>query len=190
MDTAILPGWTAAGIPADRLGFAGELAALFRTLVEHGAALGWVEPPDPVEIAALVADLGTAQRAGDADAQVAYRDDDLVGFGYWQRYQRPTHRPHADLEKVAVSRDAQGNGIGRALTERLVGSARAAGIEVLTLDVRGDNEVARSIYERLGFTRYGLLPGFGAVGERRYDKAFYALDLRTISGDSVIARSV
>ena len=45
-------------------------------------------------------------------------------------------------------------------------------------DLRADNTRAATLYESLGFTLYGRLPRFVAVGNRRYDKLFYALDLR------------
>lgn len=60
----------------------------------------------------------------------------------------------------------------------MVADARAAGIEVLTLDARGDNTNALHLYRSLGFTEYGRLPGFVAVCERRYDKVLYMLDFR------------
>ena len=101
-----------------------------------------------------------------------------MGLGYWLRYERPTHRPHADLEKVAIAASAQGLGAGRLLTAALVDSAREAGIEVLTLDARGDNANALHLYRTLGFREYGRLPDFVAVGEKRYDKVFYMLDFR------------
>jgi ribosomal protein S18 acetylase RimI-like enzyme len=77
-----------------------------------------------------------------------------------------------------VAAAAHGHGIGRALTAALVADARAAGIEVLTLDARGDNVNALQLYRSLGFTEYGRLPDFVAVGDRRYDKVFCMLDLR------------
>jgi ribosomal protein S18 acetylase RimI-like enzyme len=49
---------------------------------------------------------------------------------------------------------------------------------VLTLDTRGDDDRALTLYRSLGFSEYGRLTDFVAVGERRYDKVFYALDLR------------
>ncbi|GAA2056232.1 hypothetical protein GCM10009839_76600 [Catenulispora yoronensis] len=147
-------------------------------LVGRGAALGWVEPPARGEVAELVDRVCAAARVGDGALQLAYADERLVGLGYWLRYARPTHRPHADLEKVAVAFEAQGLGIGRQLTVALVDSARAAGIEVLTLDARGDNEHALHLYRTLGFREYGRLPDFVAVGERRYDKVFYMIDFR------------
>jgi ribosomal protein S18 acetylase RimI-like enzyme len=129
-------------------------------------------------VAELLGHVVSSVRAGDAALRVAYLDRRLVGLAYWLRYARPTHRPHADLEKIAVEAAVHGRGIGRALTAALISDARAAGIEVLTLDVRGDNTNALHLYRSLGFTEYGRLPRFVAVGERRYDKVFYMLDLR------------
>ncbi|MFG2712974.1 GNAT family N-acetyltransferase [Streptomyces goshikiensis] len=159
-------------------GFAGAVHRMLGDLVGRGAALGWVEPPSAEEVADLLDHVAAAVRAGDGALRVARLDGRVVGFGYWLRHARPTHLPHADLEKVAVDFAAQGHGVGRALTAALVEDARAAGIEVLTLDARGDNANALALYRSLGFSEYGRLPDFVAVGQRRYDKVFYMLDLR------------
>ena len=60
---------------------------------------------------------------------------------------------------------------------QLIAAARAAGIEVLTLDLRGDNLRAAALYEALGFRQYGRLERFVAVGDRRWNKLLYVLDL-------------
>ncbi|MGQ4515611.1 GNAT family N-acetyltransferase [Streptomyces sp. DW26H14] len=151
---------------------------LLADLVGRGAALGWVDPPSSHEIAELLGEVVRAARAKDAALRVACLDGRLVGLGYWRRYARPTHAPHADLEKVAVDASVHGRGIGRALTSALVEDARAAGVEVLTLDVRGDNTRAQDLYRALGFAEYGRLRDFVAVGPRRYDKVLYMLDFR------------
>ncbi|MFF7443912.1 GNAT family N-acetyltransferase [Streptomyces sp. NPDC008122] len=164
--------------PALRERFAESAHGILSDLVRGGAALGWVDPPTPDEVTELVDHVLSAVRAGDAALRVARLDGRIVGLGYWVRYARPTHRPHADLEKVAVDAGAQGLGVGRALTAALVEDARQAGIEVLTLDARGDNANALHLYRSLGFTEYGRLPDFVAVGERRYDKVFCMLDFR------------
>jgi ribosomal protein S18 acetylase RimI-like enzyme len=158
--------------------FAPSAHQILSDLVSGGAALGWVEPPSREEVAALLGHVVSAVQAGDAALRVAYLDRRLVGLGYWLRYARPTHRPHADLEKIAVAAAAHGRGVGRALTAALIADAREAGIEVLTLDARGDNTNALHLYRSLGFTEYGRLPGFVAVGKHRYDKVFYLLDFR------------
>ncbi|MEU3771898.1 N-acetyltransferase [Streptomyces sp. NPDC032472] len=171
----------AADLAADP-GLAAEFDAaaprILGDLVRAGAALGWVDPPAHHEVAALLGRVTSAVRAGDGALRAAFLDRRLVGLGYWLRHARPTHRPHADLEKLAVAGAAQGHGIGRALTGALVADARSAGIEVLTLDARGDNDRALGLYRSLGFTEYGRLPAYVAVGELRYDKVFYMLDLR------------
>ncbi|GAA2677630.1 hypothetical protein GCM10010400_45860 [Streptomyces aculeolatus] len=158
--------------------FPADDSRILAALVRDAAALGWVDPPSPAEVAALLDDVHAAVRAAEAALRAPYDDARLLGVGYWLRYARPTHRPHADLEKLAVAADAHGRGVGRALAAALVADARAAGIEVLTLDARGDNDSALGLYRSLGFTEYGRLPGFVAVGERRYDKVFCMLDLR------------
>jgi ribosomal protein S18 acetylase RimI-like enzyme len=159
-----------------------QAAALFHDLVAAGAALGWTDPPTAAEVGALLSEVTTGIASGDAALAVAVTETgQLAGVGYWRRYARPTHRVNADLEKLAVSPAAQGQGAGRALLSLLVTAARAARIETLTLDLRGDNTRAAALYESAGFTRYGTLPAFVAVGERRYDKLLYAVDLRMAS---------
>ncbi|AYN35196.1 GCN5-related N-acetyltransferase [Streptomyces albus] len=162
--------------PARSAGFAPAAHALLAELVAAGAPLGWPDPPAPDEVEELLAGVCAAAGSGDAALRAVYADGSLLGLGYWRRYARPTHRPHADLEKVAAA--AHGRGLGRLLTTALVEDARGAGIEVLTLDARGDNHRALALYASLGFREYGRLPGFVAVGEQRWDKVFCMVDLR------------
>ena len=150
-----------------------DAAGLLRRLVAGGAALGWVDPPPPGEIHRLLTEV-----AADPDAVlVVATEDGVLGLGYWRRYERPTHRPHADVEKVAVDAGHQGRGLGRRIMTELVAAARDAQVEVLTLDQRGDNTRAAALYESLGFRQYGRLERFVAVGDQRWDKLFYALRL-------------
>lgn len=155
-------------------------ARLLGDLVDSGAALGWLVAPARDEVADLLTGVAAAAGRGDG-ALVLARDAttaDVLGLGYWLRQTRPTHRPHADLERVAVRADQQGQGLGRRLTETLVGLAVAAGVEQLTLDLRADNLAALSLYESVGFHVYGRLREFVAVGAVRYDKILCVLDLR------------
>ena len=156
-----------------------DATRLLADLVAQGAALGWVEPPSAAEVTALLREVVVAAGPGDAALAVVAAGEELHGLGWWRRYSRPTHRVQADLERVAVRSDAQGAGLGRALTTMLVEQARAAGIEQLTLDLRGDNAAALHLYESLGFRVYGRLPEFVAVDRDRFEKVFCVLDLRT-----------
>ncbi|MFG2111291.1 GNAT family N-acetyltransferase [Streptomyces sp. NPDC048718] len=159
-------------------GFPDAAHQVLAELVDGGAPLGWVDPPSLDEVTELLGRVLAAARVGDAALRAVYLGRRLVGLGYWVRYGRPTNRPHADIEKIALAPAVHGRGLGRALTTAVVADAREAGIEVLTLDARADNERALTLYRSLGFTEYGRLPRFVAVGDVRYDKVFYMLDFR------------
>lgn len=155
-----------------------QVMALVVDLVAAGAAIGWVDPPSTDEVGALLVSVAEDVETGDAALFLARVDEAVVGFGYWRRYEHPTHRPQADLEKVAVRADQQRRGLGRWLMTSLIDQARADEIEQLTLDLRADNAAAISLYASLGFREYGRLPGFIAVGDRRYERILCVLDLR------------
>jgi ribosomal protein S18 acetylase RimI-like enzyme len=169
---------TAAAVESLSGSILGQAHALIADLVHNGAALGWVSPPPAGEVDQLLHAAAAASESGDGSLVLALRGSELLGFGYWLRYTRETHRPHVDIGRIAVSSAAQGQHLGRRLTVELLDTARRAGSEVVTLDVRADNVKAIALYESLGFTRFGLLPRFIAVGAARYDKIFFALDLR------------
>jgi GNAT superfamily N-acetyltransferase len=60
-------------------------------------------------------------------------------------------RPLLNVHDLAVLPDFRGLGIGRALLEAAESRARERGCCKLTLEVREDNERARSLYESFGF---------------------------------------
>ena len=99
-----------------------QVTALLGDLVAGGAALGWTQPPTTEQIRALLDDV--SDDPAEACGLVARRAGRVVGLGYWRRYRRPTYRPHADLEKLAVAPDLAGRGIGTALLAGLIDAAR------------------------------------------------------------------
>lgn len=155
-----------------------EVMALVVDLVASGAALSWVDPPSTDEVRSLLMGVAEDVETGDAALVLARVEGAVVGFGYWRRYLRPTHRLHADLERVAVRADQHRRGLGRWLTAALVEQARREEIEQLTLDLRADNTAAILLFGSLGFREYGRLPDFVAVGDQRYDRILCVLDLR------------
>jgi ribosomal-protein-alanine N-acetyltransferase len=84
----------------------------------------------------------------------------------------------AELMLLAVCPDIQRQGIGRALLEQSVETARASGTATYFLEVRSDNP-ARRLYEDLGFEQVGVRREYylGADGLRR-DALTYRLSLR------------
>ena len=86
-----------------------------------------------------------------------------------------SHR--AEIVRLAVRADMRGRGIGRALLEAAVEQARELGISLLWLTTHADTDSDR-IYERLGWTRLGTIPGYAARPEGTLvANAFYYLEL-------------
>ncbi len=57
----------------------------------------------------------------------------------------------AHLEALAVAKEAEGQGIGKALVRAAEEAVRARGAETMTLHVFGVNVRARGMYEKLGY---------------------------------------
>ena len=139
-----------------------------------GGAVGWLEVPPPDEVRAWADTL--------ENAVLAYDGDRLVGSGSWAHHGHTVTRQNAEVRKVMVHPDARGQGVGRAVTAALVDDAREAGVEVLTLDCRGNNHGALRLYAALGFVTSGRRPDFIAVGDERFDQVLLHRDLRTDAG--------
>lgn len=153
------------------------LTGLLSRCVRNGAALGWLNPPPESEVSLILRSVREASPQ-DASGAAAYIDGDLAGFGWWRRYDRPTHRPNADVEKMVVAPNYSRRGIGRGLLLRLIQTARGAGVEQLTLDFRGDNVAAEQLYLSEGFQEYGRLTDFVAPEAKiRHDKVLHVLKL-------------
>ena len=66
----------------------------------------------------------------------------------------------AQVTRVAVAKDERGKGLGRILTEALVGAAWQEGAEAVTLEVRKSNIAAQTVYTQTGFTVSGVRPHY------------------------------
>jgi len=84
----------------------------------------------------------------------------------------------AEVLTLAVDPKARGRGVGRALLEAAIGTARQSGATAVFLEVAVDNAPALALYGRAGFVRAGLRSGYydrGAAGH--VDAAAMRLDL-------------
>ena len=147
---------------------------LAQAVAATGGAVGWLQVPSAQEVRAWADTL--------QHAVFAYDGDRLVGSGSWAPHGYLVTRQNAEVRKVMVHPDARGKGVGRAVTAALVDDAREAGVEVLTLDCRGNNHGALRMYAGLGFVVSGRRPDYIAVGEHRFDQVLLHLDLRTGPG--------
>lgn len=68
----------------------------------------------------------------------------------------PIEGGQSDVLTIGVRPELQGRGIGARLLTALLEEAVARGCVEVFLDVRADNDRARSLYERYGFSRVGV----------------------------------
>ena len=64
------------------------------------------------------------------------------------------------INNIAVRRDRQRSGIGRALLDDLLGEATRRGVRHLLLEVAADNAPAQQLYVRHGFEAVGVRRGY------------------------------
>lgn len=89
-------------------------------------------------------------RRGDADLIAAAVDGRMVGYAIaW------TIMDQAELGNVAVDAAMRGRGLARLLIDAALWRVRRRGARECFLEVRESNEVARRLYESLGFTAIG-----------------------------------
>lgn len=81
---------------------------------------------------------------------VAEKDGEIIGYaGAW------IVLDEAHVTNVAVRRDQRGRGVGRLLTAGLMQYAANLGVAYATLEVRRGNEIAKRLYQTLGFEYAG-----------------------------------
>ena len=79
----------------------------------------------------------------------------------------PENQPHrADVAKMLVRRSARRQGLGAGLMRAAADAARDSGRTLLVLDTVTGGDAER-LYERLGWTRVGVVPGFALMPDGR-----------------------
>ena len=155
-----------------------EVARVVTAVTADAGAVGWTGVPSGPQIAAWLDEILAAVGAGVARFAVVLAGGRVEALGRWERYRKETVALNADVQQVMVHPAARAGGLARTLVTALVEDARAHGVEVLTLDVRGNNHAAMALYESCGFGVRGRLPDFVAVGDERWDRVLYSQDLR------------
>jgi ribosomal-protein-alanine N-acetyltransferase len=74
------------------------------------------------------------------------------------------HGGQADVQTLAVAREAQGRGLGRRLLDDLVAEARRRRATEVLLEVRAENAPAQALYAAAGFERIAVRRGYYRPG--------------------------
>ena len=90
---------------------------------------------------------------------VAEREGEVVGMAHLAPA-GPANAPHrAEVQRVAVARQARGTGVGRELMAAVEEAALARGLTLLWLTTHEDSD-ACAFYEAVGYTKLGVMPAY------------------------------
>ncbi len=106
-----------------------------------------------------------------------FHDDELVGIGGLTRFDGAKLRHRALLWGMYVREGARGRGLADELMRMLLAEARSQGIAQVILTVAAENQRARGVYERWGFSVYGIEPRAIKVGDDFLDEALMVCPL-------------
>jgi phosphinothricin acetyltransferase len=142
------------------------ITRIYAHAVQHGTASFETEPPDEAEMARRQ----NALLAGGYPYLACELNGAIVGYAYAGPYRvRPAYRFTVE-DSIYVAPQAQKQGIGRALLERLLVEAEARGYRQM-IAVIGDSAQRPSIalHEACGFKCVGTLEAVGFKFERWLD---------------------
>jgi len=106
------------------------------------------------------------------DCWVACEGDEVIGYAILM-----VALDEAHLLNFAVAASRHRRGIGREFLTHLIGVARAKAVEVIYLEVRPSNTIARHLYRTMGFQQIAIRPNYYPAPGGREDALFLGLTL-------------
>lgn len=108
---------------------------------------------------------------------VAVDNGEIVGTAVFSSFAK-TRLAHRAEISVSVRKALWGNHIGTRFMERIIDFAKnTAKIEIISLEVRSDNERAIALYKRFGFEKLGTFKGYMKIHGADVDCDFMRLRL-------------
>lgn len=140
-----------------------SLGTLWTAVTRAGGAVGFAAdaPEEDIRAAAeqAIEDVG----AGREQFFALHADGELVGAVFLRRGPKATVRHRADVVRLMVHPDLQGQGWGKALLDAVVAHATTTGLEQLLLAARGGTTLPE-FYVKQGWTQVGLFPDALRIG--------------------------
>ena len=137
-----------------------DLSDVLIDCVEGGASIGFMSPLTRGRAEAFWSKIVEGVASGQRVLLIAEEavTNTIVGTVQVVLGQLENQPHRADISKMMVNRRARKRGIGAMLMLAAEDAARAAGKSLLVLDTASDD--AERLYERLGWTKVGVIPGY------------------------------
>jgi GNAT superfamily N-acetyltransferase len=152
-----------------------QLDALADVLVDcvaGGASVSFMHPFSHEDARSVFETWAAEVDAGRRVLLGAFADGRLVGT-VQVILALPPNQPHrGEIAKLLVHRSARGRGVGAQLMERADDEARAEGKSLLVLDAVTGGDAER-LYERLGWSKVGVVPNFALFPDGRFCDTTY-----------------
>jgi GNAT superfamily N-acetyltransferase len=136
----------------------GQLLACWTEVTNAGGAVGFVPPVTEDDVEPVLDALLGRVAQGREQLVVLQVGGDLAGWAVLSLSVSPLRRHWATVLRVQVHPARQGQGLGRVLMTGVHEAARALGLEMLHLTVRGGYGLER-FYEGMGYREFGRMPG-------------------------------
>lgn len=95
--------------------------------------------------------------------EVVIENQEIVGYcGYFVLYE------NAEILTIGVAQEKQGRGYGRLMMEKMLTEAQKLGAQVMTLEVRVNNQRAIALYKDFGFEIVAVRPNYYKDGENAF----------------------
>ena len=142
------------------------LAGVLADCVAGGASVSYMAPFSQRDAREAFEAVAAEVEQGRRLLLAAFADGEVVGT-VQVILALPPNQPHrAEIAKLLVHRSARRRGIAQLLMKRAEDEARAERKTLLVLDtVTGDSP--ERLYERLGWTKVGVIPGYALYPDGR-----------------------
>jgi len=173
MDEAAVraPATAAEAVEIRRLGASeararlGGLAAVLADCVEGGASVSYLAPFTHEQAREAFEAVAAEVEQGRRLLLAALAGGEVVGTVQVVLAMPPNQSHRGEVVKLLVRRSARRRGIAERLMLAAEREARAEGKTLLVLDTASD--VAERLYERLGWTRLGVIPNYALYPDGR-----------------------
>lgn len=149
-----------------------DLCEATNAAIVEGGGFGWVEAQSR---SALERHFRGVLLVPERELFIARLDGEVVGSAQLVRPPRNNEAQgfSATLTHAFIAPYARGFGLARLLVQRVEERAAGMGIRVINLDVRATQETAITLFERLGYVRWGTHPAYARVGGETIEGFFY-----------------